>query len=53
MSNRYRLDYTIRENGLERDSCHYCEDLVEVNRMLEKLEQWKAWGFRIHELASE
>ncbi len=50
---RYRLDYTIRDNGLERESCHYCEDLAEVNRILARLEQWKAWGFRIWEVEVE
>jgi len=45
----YRLTFTLRIDGLETQSCHYCLDLAEVNRMLQTLEQEHgAWGFQIH-----
>lgn len=50
---RFRLDFTVRMDGLECDSCHYCEDLAAVNRALEKLETRGAWGFSIHALPEE
>jgi hypothetical protein len=45
----YRINYTLRLNGLEHETCHYCETLEGVNAFLLKLEGWGAWGIEIHE----
>lgn len=46
---KYRLDYTIRVNGLECSSCHYCPDLQTLNETLASLQENDAWGFSVHE----
>ena len=49
----YRLDYTLRIDGLERQSCHYSLDLIGINAALEVLEQeLGAWGFSIHDVSA-
>jgi hypothetical protein len=50
---KYRLDYTLRVDGLERGSCHYCPDLETLNETLATLEEHKAWGFAVHETTTE
>lgn len=44
----YRLDYTIRLDGQQHESCQYCEGLANVNKTLRTLEERGAWGFSIH-----
>ena len=45
----YRINYTLRIDGLEWESCHYCETLQGVNAFLAWLEERGAWGVEIHE----
>lgn len=45
----YRVNYTLRIDGLEHETCHYCETLQGVNELLGWLEERGAWGISIHE----
>ena len=45
----YRVNYTIRIDGPEPAPCHYCENRAGDNALLERLEEWQAWGISIHQ----